>query len=85
MMNANDKRTAISETVQLHAYFNLIYKLVEKGILSQEDGAAIMVENANDARLATEKEDKLSAEFGGKLALFFEGFAATLLGRSKFP
>lgn len=84
-MTDHNMRLAISETMQLHAYYNLIYMLVEKGVISQQDAAALMVENANDARLATEEQDKSSAEFGERLALLYEGFAAALLGRSKFP
>lgn len=84
-MSSNNKRIAISETMHLHAYYNLVHKLVERGILSQEDGAALMVENANDARTATETNDEASADFGEKLALLYEGFAAALLGREGFP
>ena len=60
--------------------YRIAHKLVEKGILTQSEAAAIMVQTADDVRNGTEG-DKGEA-FGATIAGRYELFAGWLLGQT---
>lgn len=69
----------IDTAVLMQLGFNICFKLVEKGVLNQQEAAQVMTETANDARLAGEHAGSLSA--GDALAETLESMAANLLGK----
>lgn len=58
---------------------NLVYLLIEKGIITQAEGASVFTKTANQIRDGS--EDGPSPEHGEAAARMIEQFAAWTLGR----
>ncbi len=74
------KRGAVSELALLMSQFNLYKKLVEKGVLTQQEAAEILTKTANDLRTGTEDEGFPVADHGESIAGQFEKYAGFILG-----
>lgn len=73
------KRGAIGEIALLMSHFNMCTKLVEKGVLTQQEAAEVMTKTANDIRTSTEEDGSPIAEAGETMAVQFERYAGFIL------
>lgn len=76
----NSKQSAVHMLALLHAHFNLSVKLVEKGILTQQEAAEAMIKTANDIRNGTEENGDEIAQIGELAASQFERYGGFILG-----
>lgn len=82
-MNAWDTPQGAMDGANTFCALNIVYLLIEKGLISQQEAAGVFTATANQVRDGS--EDGPSPQYGEAVAKMMEKMAGWCLGQSSSP